>query len=134
MRTAALFFANAGGSSTIVSKRSPRPFELAQLVEDVHRARLDVVEAVARRVRADARDRVFGDVDGQDLVAPRRERQREAAVVAERVEQAAARVARGRLAVLPLIEKQPGLLAAIRDRPGTDTRPSRTSMVSGTVP
>ena len=40
-----------------------------------------------------------------------REPQRESAVVAEAVEQPAARVARRRLAVLALIEKQPGLLA-----------------------
>ena len=51
-----------------------------------------------------------------------RETQREPAVVAEAVEQPAARVARRRLAVLALIEKQPGLLAVPRvdlvlDRP-----------------
>ena len=38
--------------------------------------------------------------------------QREPAVVAEAVEQPSARVARGRLAILALIEKQPGLLSA----------------------
>ncbi len=43
-------------------------------------------------------------------VAARRQRQREAAVVAEGVEQAAARVAQRGLAVLALIEEQPGLL------------------------
>ena len=45
------------------------PLQLAQLVEHVHRARLDVGEAVARGVRADARDGVLGDVDGEHLVA-----------------------------------------------------------------
>ena len=47
-----------------------------------------------------------------DLVAAARQRQREAAVVAEAVEQPSARVARRRGAVLALIEEQPGLLAA----------------------
>ena len=45
-----------------------------------------------------------------------REPEREAAVVAETVEQPAAGVARRRFAVLALIEKQPGLLAL----PGID--------------
>ena len=62
-----------------------------------------------------------------------RQRQREAAVVAEGVEQPAARVARGRLAVLALIEEQPGLLAVIRIDLVVDRAPSRTSIVSGTV-
>ena len=46
------------------------------------------------------------------LGAGRRQRQREAAVVAERVEQPAVRIAQRRLAVLALIEEQAGLLAA----------------------
>ena len=63
----------------------------------------------------------------------RRERQREPAVVAEAVEQPSARVARGRLAVLALIEKQPGLLPAPRIDLVARRRPRAPSMDSGTV-
>ena len=61
-------------------------------------------------------------------VQRRRQRQREAAVVAERVEQAAVRVAQRRLAVLALIEEQAGLLAAaqvdlVADAPFADRHP-----------
>ena len=47
------------------------------------------------------------------LVACGRQRKRKTAVVAERVEQPAARVARRGDAVLALIEKQSGFLAAV---------------------
>ena len=56
--------------------------------------------------------RILRDVDGDRLVARAAEHQREAAVVAEAVEQPAARVGGGRRAVFPLVEKQTGLLSA----------------------
>ncbi len=68
----------------------------------------------ASGVRGDARDGVGGDVEGLDRLALRREREAEAAVVAETVEHPAVRVTRGRLAVLALIEEQAGLLPAPR--------------------
>ena len=86
------------------------PLEAAQLVEHVADAGVDG-DAVARGVLPDARDRVLGDVERDRLVAAPPQHQREAAVVAEAVEQPAARVGRRRGAVLALIEKQPGLLA-----------------------
>ena len=67
--SAALFFAKAGGSSTIVSNTLAPALELAQLVEDVHRPRLDVGAAVSLRVLANAQHRRLGDVDRQHLVA-----------------------------------------------------------------
>ena len=70
----------------------------------------------------DVRHGVGRDVERLDLGALPRETQREAAVIAERVEQPPTRVARRRLAVLALIEKQPGLLPSsqidlVLDRP-----------------
>ena len=62
-------------------------------------------------VGADPRDRVRGDVHGLRRVTVRRQPQREAAVVAEAVEQTPARVARRGLAVFALVQEEPGLLA-----------------------
>ena len=78
--------------------------------------------AVARGVDSNVRDGVRRDVDRLGLGALARETKREAAVIAERVEQPPARVARRRLAVLALIEKQTGLLPSpeidlVLDRP-----------------
>ena len=83
---------------------------------------------------ADARDGVLRDVERDRLVALRRQRQREAAVVAEAVEQAAARVARRGRAVLALIEKQPGLLAAPQIDVVLDAALGDGRRVSGTSP
>ena len=73
-------------------------------------------------VGSNVRDGILGDVDRLGLGAVARETKREAAVIAERVEQPPARVARRRLAVLALIEKQTGLLPSpeidlVLDRP-----------------
>src|SRR5437763_4743227 len=86
--------------------------EAPQLVEHVDLARLEVRDAVADRIRADPLDGVGGNVERLRLGTRAREAQREAAVVAETIEQRPARVARRRLAVLALVEEQPGLLTA----------------------
>ena len=64
----------------------------------------------------------------------RRQRQREAAVVAERVEQPAARVARPPRRGSRADRGTGRSSARGTDRPRSDTRPSRTSTVSGTSP
>ena len=71
-------------------------------------------QPVAARVLRDTRDRVFGDVDRKHLGATRRQREGEAAVVAERVEQASVGVERRGDTILALIEEQPRLLPAIQ--------------------
>ena len=106
---------------------------MAQLVEDVGFARGEVGDAVGRGVGGDARHGVGRDVEGLDRLAPRRQRQRKPAVVAEAVEQRAVRVARGGLAVLALIEKQARSSARATDRRRRSMAPSRTAIVSGTV-
>ena len=67
------------------------------------------------------------------LVGTAGERQREAAVVAEAIEQAAARVQRRGRAVLALVEKQPGLLTVPQVDLVLDAD-SRTGTASGTSP
>jgi hypothetical protein len=63
---------------------------------------------------ADPCDRFLRDIDGEHVLALRRQRQREAAVVTERVQQSARRVLRRGDAVLALIEEESRLLATMR--------------------
>ena len=92
-------------------------FEFAELVEHIHRAGLHV-GYVSRGVRDDAGDGVLRNVDGNHLVADARQGQREAAVVAERVERATTRVRSCGHAVLTLVEEQTGFLTMIWISPG----------------
>ena len=65
-------FANAGGSSTIVSKRR-RGSPFAQIVERVRLDELDVRDAIAREVLPGARERV-GRTSSATTVSARRAR------------------------------------------------------------
>ncbi len=107
---AALFFANAGGSSTMVSNRSPsrsRPRSSSNTFPD---SRVDR-RAVASGVLLRAADGILRYVERDDLPTFRRERQRKTAVIREAVQQPATRVLSRGGAILALIEEQTRLLA-----------------------
>ncbi len=95
-----------------MSNRSPVPLHVAQRVEHVRDARLDVADPVARGVPPDVPDRVLRHVQGDDRLAPVGELEGEGAVVAEAVEHPAVGVRAGGGAVLALVEEQARLLAA----------------------
>ena len=94
-----------------MSNRAPELFELAQLVEHVHRPRLTFRRSVSRGVlpiRAAASSEMS---TRRQLIRTWCERERKATVVAEAIQQSAARVTRRGFTVFTLIEEQPGFLA-----------------------
>ena len=109
--TASLLFANAGGSSTIVSNRSPArsSWRSSSNTFAARASRLPMpLRAAFRRMCPTASSETSSATTDSHAVG---QLQGEGAVVAEAVEQAAARVARGGRAVLALIEEEAGLLA-----------------------